>query len=490
MDRLLDYINRQNNIYIYGAGYFGYVVFEYIRMVEQDTKVTAFIVTNKIESSTISSVPVLELSETPKRLTGIIIALSEKYQKETKEALLSLDDDFIYFSDNELALLDRAVNRLSERHIAPASFTEGVKAACTNKWRNILIIKLDGIGDAILSIPFLRELRNNFPDSKITLITTPSIYEFMELCPYIDDVKKWDVKKYINLPLVYLSKAIQEYSGLFLESNDYDAAIVPRFSADWYGAGFFALFSGARDRITFSEHVSVDKEESNIGFDRLYTYVINDPTPKNEADKNLDILRGLGLNILNDGLEIWEEKKAKQRIEELLISNGIKEEKMIVFGLSGSGDHKRWNEKKYLEVIRQIHELNRKFRFAICGDEQNRKVLCSLNYDEGYIVDFSGRISLIETVSLMKRCCLYIGNDTGLMHMASACGLPIIELNCKANPVDDSSEYGNVRFTPWKTPYAIVRPKLNSIKKDGKKEIDYISVEEVFVCTKRMLEKN
>lgn len=54
--------------------------------------------------------------------------------------------------------------------------------------RHILIVEPDPIGDMVLATPFLRELRRNFINAKITLVTRPSTYNLMELCPYVDRI--------------------------------------------------------------------------------------------------------------------------------------------------------------------------------------------------------------------------------------------------------------------------------------------------------------
>lgn len=57
---------------------------------------------------------------------------------------------------------------------------------------NILVVRLDAIGDMILTSGFLRELRRNFPRAHITLICAPLTYPIVELCPYVNEVLTFD----------------------------------------------------------------------------------------------------------------------------------------------------------------------------------------------------------------------------------------------------------------------------------------------------------
>ena len=69
------------------------------------------------------------------------------------------------------------------------------KAGCTaldaGSLKRILVLRLDEIGDVILMSPFLRELRRNLPDAKITLIVKPAVYNLVEHCPYVDNVVRF-----------------------------------------------------------------------------------------------------------------------------------------------------------------------------------------------------------------------------------------------------------------------------------------------------------
>ena len=66
----------------------------------------------------------------------------------------------------------------------------GFREADDNK--NILVIRTDAIGDFILTSPVLRELRKNYPDSHITLVCNPLVYDLAEKCPYIDEILSCD----------------------------------------------------------------------------------------------------------------------------------------------------------------------------------------------------------------------------------------------------------------------------------------------------------
>ena len=59
-------------------------------------------------------------------------------------------------------------------------------------YKNILLIRLDEIGDVVLMTPLLREMRSNYPEADITLIVKPQVYNLVELCPYVNKVMTFD----------------------------------------------------------------------------------------------------------------------------------------------------------------------------------------------------------------------------------------------------------------------------------------------------------
>jgi len=56
----------------------------------------------------------------------------------------------------------------------------------------VLVVRLDEIGDVVMTTPFLRELRRRLPDAWITLVVKPAAYNLVELCPYVHEVRTYD----------------------------------------------------------------------------------------------------------------------------------------------------------------------------------------------------------------------------------------------------------------------------------------------------------
>lgn len=172
----------------------------------------------------------------------------------------------------------------------------------------ILILRLDEIGDVVMTTPFIRELRSNFLKANITLIVKPQTYNIVELCPHVDKILTFNRYSGRFGFLVNIFKAYS-FSKKFLQKEQFDLCIIPRWDTDAYGASYLAYFSKAKCRIAYSEFVSAMKSIENKGFDAFFTDVITKTEHLHEVERNLDVIRFLGGKIFNENLELWISKE-------------------------------------------------------------------------------------------------------------------------------------------------------------------------------------
>jgi heptosyltransferase-2 len=117
----------------------------------------------------------------------------------------------------------------------------------------VLIVRLDEIGDVVMTTPFLRELRRNLPDAWITLVVKPAVYNLVERCPYVNEVLvyDWNTKHRLLKPLQRHWRALQ-LAWKHLWKRRFDLAILPRWDVDSYHGSFVLYFSGAPWRVGYS----------------------------------------------------------------------------------------------------------------------------------------------------------------------------------------------------------------------------------------------
>ncbi|MBR0059883.1 MAG: glycosyltransferase family 9 protein, partial [Selenomonadaceae bacterium] len=133
-----------------------------------------------------------------------------------------------------------------EREFVRAGYREEISAGV----ENILIVRLDAIGDMILTSGFLREVRANFPQARITLVCSPLTYPLVELCPYVNEVLAFDAyKSGGDFPNVF--ENIARFCKENLWQKHYSIAFSPQWGSDNLPALLLCWLSGARERIGY-----------------------------------------------------------------------------------------------------------------------------------------------------------------------------------------------------------------------------------------------
>lgn len=326
--------------------------------------------------------------------------------------------------------------------------------------KRVLVVRLDEIGDVVLTTPFLRELRRNLPDAWITLVVKPAVYNLVELCPYVNEVLtyNWNTNRHLG-PLQRHWRALK-LAKQRLWRRRFNLAIVPRWDADYYHATFLAYFSGAPWRVGYSENVNDRKQRLNGGFDRLLTRVLNDNTVKHEVEYNLDVIRFLGGRAKEQRLELWLGEEDETFAEQVLKSVGVRDGDLLIAFAPGAGAPKRmWLVYNFTALgawLKKEYDA----RIVVVGGPGEEHLGQELQRQLGdRVINVVGKTTLRQTAALLKRCNLFVGNDAGPMHLAAAAGVPVVEISC--HPLNGSPLHPNSpkRFGPWGVPYVVLQPE-------------------------------
>ncbi len=360
---------------------------------------------------------------------------------------------------------------------------------------NILVIRLDEIGDLVLMSPFLRELRSNYPKATITLVVKTETYNLVELCPYVNKVLTFPKQKgkWRFFKIIFETFRFTCYN---LRKTYFDLAIVPRWDTDeGYGAGWIALFSRAARRIGYSEHVYAKKERLDYCFDRLYTEVIDRREFKHEVERNLEVLRYLGCRIENAHLEVWTDSKDKDYairwFNECLPER--REKIVIALFLSAGSQLKEWGVSNFAAVLKNLCKKY-PLHVVMLGDRANTE-----QYGECFLREFGtdgvsnliGKTSLRETIEILKGCDLYFGGDTGPMHLAAACNMDGVALFFLPKGVYKTIDgiFPPERFGPWNSKMLVLQPVASGGNENFEHSIPSISLEAVQTSLEEVCER-
>ena len=325
------------------------------------------------------------------------------------------------------------------------------------KREGILVVKLDFIGDIVVISAFLRELRRNYPAAAITLVVNPRVFNLIEYCPHVDTVlifaptDRGKIRNYLNAA---------RFSRQHFLSYNYRIAIFPRWDYDFTFSSRLIFLSNAPLRIGFSESVNPVKEQKNRGYNSFFSKIVEEKKICHEVEYPLHLINELGGNVQSDELEIWTTPADDTFVQNLFTKLDIDKQAKLVLCCPGAGELKRkWPIEKFSEVCMRT-SWKYSVKIIVVGSAEESSLgeqlyrTCSDN-----VYNMVGKLSLRQIASLMKRCLLYVGNDSGLMHIAAALKLPVVEISCHPEDGDKLHANSPYRWHPWKTKYDIVQPK-------------------------------
>jgi heptosyltransferase-2 len=323
----------------------------------------------------------------------------------------------------------------------------------------ILVIRPDNIGDVVLSSSMLRELRHLYPNAHIALVVSSTTRALVDHCPYVDEVLDIRTQGYPLTSLLTQVRILLAFCQNELRRRRWDLALIPRWDADCYFATLMCQFSGAVRSVAFSEKTSPKKRRVNWGFDALVTDVLQPGPLRHEAERNLDIVRQLGGDIGETRTEVWltpeDEADAVMCRDDFGLTSSSS---VIAFGVGSSQGKTRWSAVRFAELI---DHLRSSFEFApaiVCGPDEAYLAREVQKHTDAKVLMLC-RPSINQAAAFISHCNLFIGNDSGPLHIASAVGLPVVEISC--HPVDGDPEDANSpdRFGPLTSRSTVVRPR-------------------------------
>lgn len=293
-----------------------------------------------------------------------------------------------------------------------------------NSIKNILILKPERIGDAILATPTFQAIRQHFPDAYIGLVVSYNVRDAMNGNPFVNEIFTFKAKG--------ISAIIKEISTIKrLKALQFDLAVIlyPTF---W--CNIVALFSGARHRVGYDFH-------NNGFFLTVKIPYMCESIVKHEVEVNLDVVRAIGVDIEKKELFVNISEEAERYIIEFLDKRGLKDEGFVVIHPGAFEEYIRWNEREFAKVAdRIIEEQNMKVILLAGPGEQGLANRVARLMKKRPIV--ASNLKLSQTVSLIKRAILFIGNSTGPMHIAAALKIPVVAIFGNIHPLDSYQKWG------------------------------------------------
>jgi heptosyltransferase-2 len=307
----------------------------------------------------------------------------------------------------------------------------------------ILILALSGIGDALMFTPSLKLIRNKFPQAQIDVLVmfkgVKDIYDRLNLA---DNVIFFDFMKqgvFKSLKFIFSLRHKYNYSINVYPSNRKEYNII-------------AYLIGAKNRGAVSYLRNNFKE---FGF--LNTCTVKENDLLHNVEENIKVSEKL-FNIKANSIPpllLNLDKNDLQYADNYFTSNNFNGELVVGIhaGCSLLKNHikRRWEPEKFAELSKYL--INEKNAIVLLfggndEDELKKYIFDKVNSNRIFIVKTG---NLTQTAALIKKCKLFISNDSGLMHIAAAVNVMVI-------PIIGPTSLNYIK--PWQCNYEAVTLNL------------------------------
>jgi heptosyltransferase-2 len=257
--------------------------------------------------------------------------------------------------------------------------------------KGLIIQTRPGIGDLCMFLPYIQQIKEHNKDFEFTLITKKRTAA-KQILRYEQSINQIF---YLEDEILEITKSkINNFFKLinFLKKNDFLIIYIMHFSMFWF---LIAKISRIKT---------------------IYKYGI--------FKKNVDIY----LNALEQNKK-WLHNPNLSSQTRIVYPNNNKSNNQIIIGIGSSGPTKKWPTEKYIELIKKINNKNIKFYLAGGNNDIENKIANTIiDQVKDNKIESLCTLSIEEMMPIINSSKLYIGNDTGFMHLSAGLNVPAIGL--------------------------------------------------------------
>lgn len=291
---------------------------------------------------------------------------------------------------------------------------------------HFLITRLSAIGDCIETLPLAVALKERYPNCKITWIVDCGVDSILKTQPSIDQVIRLK-KGFLGKPREWLKLRKQ------MKSLRIDVSIDPQ---GLLKSAFLGRISGAQWRLGFSAPQS--REYSWL----LYNKRIH-PQATHLVDRQIELLKPIIMDGIDPRFGWYEPDDVSIKCDAMLGPIQLVPKKYIIINSGAGWPSRRWPIDRFARVAKRIHDAFGLPSLLIWGGKNELEWANEIKTMANDACVIAPSTSLMEMSGLIKRSLLYLGGDTGPMHMSAAVGTPCVALFGTTRS-EYSGPYGNI----------------------------------------------
>ncbi len=278
----------------------------------------------------------------------------------------------------------------------------------------LLVRSPNWLGDCVLAMPAMRELRRFRPNAHISVLAKKSVADLWRMCPYVDEVIPFEIGKGLKglddrWDLGRKLKKMNFDLALILP-NSFDAALVPFLARIKRRMGWATYHRGMllNRKVPFPHHLDGEQQP------HCQLYLV-EKLVRHAVDHTLDA----EIRIPEDAREY----AAKLRGDYFVVCPG-----------ANYGTAKCWLPESYVEVIKKLRKETSLNCYLVGGKGDSpvcseiAKEVQGEEGEESFCQDLSGKTSLFELAAVLEKAKVLLTNDTGTMHLGAVVKTPVVAI--------------------------------------------------------------
>ena len=304
--------------------------------------------------------------------------------------------------------------------------------------RHVLCVRLDSLGDVLMTTPALRALKESRAGRRLTLLTSPSGAAVASLIPEVDDVLVFEAPWMKPAPATpHADLALVER----LRERTFDAAVIfTVFTQSPLPAAYVCHLAGIPQRLAHCRenpyHLLTDWVPERDTRDEA----------RHEVRRQLDLVATIGCYTADERLSIRVSGAARDGVAHLLAEVGLDRRRpWAVLHPGATAPSRRYEPESFAAAARLLALEGWQVVFTGAGYEHIlvESIRTAMRAPS---VSLAGLLDLEALAALLEAAPLLISNNTGPVHVAAAVGTPVVDLYALTNP----------QHTPWGVPHRVL----------------------------------
>lgn len=266
----------------------------------------------------------------------------------------------------------------------------------------ILIIRLAPLGETVLTTPVIRALRQHFREAHIAYMVAPTREDLVSANPHLNEVLTYQA----SVPKLIYQMARRKFQMVVILQPTFRLVLHTFLARIPFRVGF----------------------ETNAGGKKLLSLAVPNNTSQHETQRYLDVVRALGVEVVDDEPEVFVDGAGIAWINNFLGNQKINDSKTIIGLNPGAATaYRRWHAANFAVLGDRLHEAYDAHIVITTGPREGElanQVAVQMSHSPVIV----NQATPMQLAALLQRCNLYISNDTGPMHLSTAVKTPTIAL--------------------------------------------------------------